>query len=232
MPFARPCLCAVTAVLIAFSLQASVIAQTTGFDPRNLDRKVSPADDFYRYAAGGWIATHKIPPDRTSWGAFDEVLERNEQRLRTILESSEIADAPVGNERRKLGDFYAACTDTDGIEYAGIRGASPAVASGRRADGGSATRPRDCGKRRHERSSGLPIRLGARPEKRDARDRGSRSRRPLATDPRLLYVAGASLENDTSGIFALRDANVRVARRPATSRHGGGELRSSRSKRV
>ena len=99
-----------------------------GLDPANLDRSVAPGTDFYRYAVGGWLARNAIPADRTSWGAFDEVQKRNERRLIDILRSPSVTDAPVGSERRKIGDLYAACTDEPGVESAGLSALRPTLA--------------------------------------------------------------------------------------------------------
>ncbi len=125
MPLVRSRVRAVGAVLLGCLLQAPAMAASAGLDSANLDRRVSPAQDFYGYAVGGWLARNVIPPDRTSWGAFDELLHRNEERLRNILESSALTDARIGSERRKLGDFYAACTDVDGIEHTGLAALQP-----------------------------------------------------------------------------------------------------------
>lgn len=112
--------------LLSCSLLAPAFGATPpAIDQANFDRDVAPSHDFYRFAVGGWLARSSIPPDRTSWGAFDELEERNESEVRTILESSDQTEAPVGSERRKLGDFYNACMDTDEIEVAGISALEP-----------------------------------------------------------------------------------------------------------
>ncbi|MBD5634677.1 MAG: M13 family metallopeptidase [Candidatus Eremiobacteraeota bacterium] len=110
----------VTVGLCASAFPAA--AANDALDPRNFDRSVSPAVDFYRYAVGGWRRTNPIPSDRTSWSSFDEIELRNELRLRKIVESPDQTLAQVGSERRKIGDFYAACTDVDDIEANGVRG--------------------------------------------------------------------------------------------------------------
>jgi putative endopeptidase len=37
-------------------------SQSTGIDITNLDLSVRPADDFYKYANGGWMAKNPLPP--------------------------------------------------------------------------------------------------------------------------------------------------------------------------
>jgi predicted metalloendopeptidase len=96
-----------------------------GVAPENFDLKTSPATDFYRFADGGWLARNPVPPDRAYYGVDTEVQQRDEVRLQAILESPQVSDAPAGSERRKLGDFYAACTDLDGIEASGVTALRP-----------------------------------------------------------------------------------------------------------
>jgi len=114
-------------MLLATLLGAAVpdAPAAVGVAPENLDPKVSPATDFYRFANGGWLARNPVPPDRSYYGVDTEVQQRDEVRLQAILESPQVADAPAGSERRKLGDFYAACTDLDGIEAGGVAALRP-----------------------------------------------------------------------------------------------------------
>src|SRR2546430_6979826 len=90
-----------------------------GIDLGSRDLSVKPGDDFYRYADGHWLDTHEIPPDRSRWGAFDELQERSLQQLRGILEALP-EDATPGSNIRKLRDFYGAYLDTDAVERAGL----------------------------------------------------------------------------------------------------------------
>ena len=85
-----------------------------------MDRNADPCADFYRYACGGWIDRTTIPPDQSRWGRSGELRERNREMLREILES--VAAAPGDDpDRKRLGDFYTACMDEDGIEKEGIQ---------------------------------------------------------------------------------------------------------------
>src|ERR1700674_1446522 len=68
---------------------ASADSQTgSGFDLANLDRSVSPCDNFFQFAAGGWIKRNPIPPAYTRWGSFTILKDRNEDVLHAILEEA------------------------------------------------------------------------------------------------------------------------------------------------
>ena len=84
----------------------------------NRDETVDPGTDFYRYANGGWIDSHEIPPGYGAWGAFEEISVRNEAVLHDELIRA--ADAPVDELERKLGDLYASGMDTEAIEASGL----------------------------------------------------------------------------------------------------------------
>jgi putative endopeptidase len=96
----------------------------SGIVPEWLDATADPCQDFFQYACGGFLATAKIPPDRSSWGAILIVEQRQEDLLRKILEQA--ARAPGADPvTTKLGDYYAACTDEAAIEKAGIAPIQP-----------------------------------------------------------------------------------------------------------
>lgn len=78
-----------------------------------MDVQADPAQDFYRFASGGWIDTHPVPPDKTRWSGFDELRERNLLLLRGLLEHAARGtnDAAAG-PRAQVGRMYAAAMDT------------------------------------------------------------------------------------------------------------------------
>jgi putative endopeptidase len=97
-----------------------------GFDLANLDRSVSPCDDFFQFADGGWVKSHPIPAAYPSWGTFNKLHEDNENALQKILDKA-AADksAAPGSNWQKIGDFYASCMDESAIETAGITPLQP-----------------------------------------------------------------------------------------------------------
>ena len=93
-----------------------------GFDLANLDRSVSPCDDFFQFADGGWNKNHPIPPAYPRWATFDELRDHNEDILRQILdEAAKDKTAASGSNLQKIGDFYASCMDETAIEATGAK---------------------------------------------------------------------------------------------------------------
>src|SRR5262245_48012936 len=78
------------ALAVAHGTPAAASAQTAdvrGVELDALDRKADPCADFYQFACGGWIARNPLPPDRSTYGRFAEVQDRNFTILRRILET-------------------------------------------------------------------------------------------------------------------------------------------------
>jgi putative endopeptidase len=93
-----------------------------GLNLSNLDRAISPCDNFFQFAAGGWIKSNPIPPDRSRWSTFDQLQDRNEDALHKILDdAAQAKDAPAGSNVQKIGDFYAACMDESSLNSAGLK---------------------------------------------------------------------------------------------------------------
>lgn len=103
-----------------------------GFDLAHVDRSVSPCDNFYQYATGGWRKANPLPATYARFGRFEEVADRNRNRLRDILETSAKAENPeAGSATQKIGDFWAACMNESVLE---AQGAGPIQADLARID--------------------------------------------------------------------------------------------------
>jgi predicted metalloendopeptidase len=87
------------------------------FSIENMDLTVDPSEDFNRYANGKWIDSNPVPADKTSWGTFNELYDRNNYLLREIAERcSKSQGKNVTMEERLVGDFYKSAMDTKTIE--------------------------------------------------------------------------------------------------------------------
>src|SRR5512132_1187206 len=115
----------ITSVVCSF---ATVVAAPQGqtdqnpppLDANNRDSSVKPGDDFFLFANGSWIKQTEIPPEYSRWGAFNELIERNNDALHTIAEkaSQTEVDPKLAPETRKVGDYYASGMDEKAVETA------------------------------------------------------------------------------------------------------------------
>jgi predicted metalloendopeptidase len=87
-----------------------------------MDTAASPRTDFYRYATGKWIDTHPLPPDKSRYGAFNELFDWNLLQLKKIAEGCAAASGETDDpEARMVGDFYRSALDLKRIDAAGFR---------------------------------------------------------------------------------------------------------------
>ncbi|MBC3942404.1 peptidase M13 [Sphingomonas sp. DOAB1063] len=84
---------------------------TWGFDVTGMDRSVKPGDDWFRFVNGAWADRTKIPPDRSSYGAFAVLRDISEQRLRSLIGRYSASDT-AHPDRMKAAILYAGFTDT------------------------------------------------------------------------------------------------------------------------
>jgi endothelin-converting enzyme/putative endopeptidase len=96
-----------------------------GFDPGALDRSTPPCENFYQFACGTWLKNNPVPADRSRYGRFDELSERNQAALRDILDRVSAPDPKRDPIDQKIGDYYATCMDEAAIEKKGVAALKP-----------------------------------------------------------------------------------------------------------
>lgn len=87
----------------------------------NRDTLVNPADDFFKYANGGWFKNNPIPSTEQSNGIFRTIADTINNQIKQICEkSAQDKSAEKGSNKQKIGDFYASGMDSIAINKAGI----------------------------------------------------------------------------------------------------------------
>jgi len=93
---------------------------TWGFDLAGRDTTVSPGQDFYSYANGGYLKALEIPADRSRYGAFDRLNELSQNRMHAVLEKA-AADKAATGEVAQVGTLYRSFTDEAKVDALGAR---------------------------------------------------------------------------------------------------------------
>ena len=95
--------------------------QSTGIDVKNFDTTVRPADDFYQYANGGWMANNPLPAAYSRYGTFEKLMEENTMRLKDILDEMQSRSFASGSTEQKLNDLYRLAMDSDRRNKEGVQ---------------------------------------------------------------------------------------------------------------
>src|SRR5688572_7704413 len=91
----------------------------------NVDRTVSPGDDFYQYATGAWLRQHPIPDDQARWGIANVASDEVYLQLRRLGEAAAAKTAPPGTAEQLIGDFFATGMDEATINRQGVAPLQP-----------------------------------------------------------------------------------------------------------
>jgi len=205
-----------------------------GVDVGAMDKSANPCVDFYQYACGNWKANNPIPADRSRWGRFTELSDRNEKVLLGILKNASAANASRGPIDQKIGDYYASCMNEAAIDRKGIEPLQPELDRIRRIAGKQDL----VAEIAHLHRSGVPVlfNFGSSPDNKDSNrtiadlDQGGLSlpgreyylnsdaksvetrQRFEQHAARMLQLAGDSPETATSKARAVLDFETALAK--------------------
>jgi predicted metalloendopeptidase len=107
---------------------ASTPGVAHGIDVAGMDRGVQPGDDFNAYVNGGWIKATPIPPDKSSYGPANVLVDRTRQQVVSLIQESASKTSGTEDERR-IGAFYASVMDEKVIEAKGLAPLQPQLAA-------------------------------------------------------------------------------------------------------
>ena len=112
-------------MLVAAPVQGLMAQNQSGLDMTNFDKSVRPADDFYRYATGGWQKLHPLPAAYSRYGSFDMLQENVNKQVNSILASLTKKKFKEGTTERKLSDFYKLAMDQNRRNKEGLAPVKP-----------------------------------------------------------------------------------------------------------
>ena len=85
---------------------------TSGIDPENLDTSIRPGDDFYHYAAGGWLRNNPLDEEHTDNGAFTDLYEKSQKDIQDLILQYANSPQQKGTLGQKIGSLYNLMMDS------------------------------------------------------------------------------------------------------------------------
>ena len=98
---------------------------TSGINLDNLDTTVSPLEDFYQYACGGWMKNHPLDAEHSRYGSFDFLAEENQKQLKGIIDSVSANKNEAGSIADKIATLYNIGIDSVRLQEQGAEPLKP-----------------------------------------------------------------------------------------------------------
>nr|WP_199000150.1 M13 family metallopeptidase [Flavobacterium sp. ASV13] len=123
----KPMFCVVSAMISVAAVQAQdAKKKEPGINLSNMDLKVSPKEDFFRYVNGTWLDKTEIPSDRNAWGSFNELRQKTDNDALAILkEASKDPKYKSNTDQGKAIALFNTIMDTVGRNKRGITQLQP-----------------------------------------------------------------------------------------------------------
>ena len=119
--FRKQLLLTLPAVMALSQMQAQTAKKTPGINISNMDQKVTPNNDFFRFVNGTWLDNTPIPSDRTRWGSFDELRQNTDRDVLAILkEATANPKYKSGTDQGKAISLFKTIMDTVSRNKQGI----------------------------------------------------------------------------------------------------------------
>ncbi|MCR5077936.1 MAG: M13 family metallopeptidase [Prevotella sp.] len=115
-----------TASLVATSAMAQGLK--SGIDKNNMNPSVKPGENFYEYAAGNWLKTHPLDAEHPMNGAFVDLEELNNKRIREMVENYAKQPQEQGTVAQKIASVYRLYMDSTRRNREGYTPIKPVLA--------------------------------------------------------------------------------------------------------
>ena len=109
----------ISTAIVATSCGNNKPERTSGIRFSDLDTTVSPTEDFYQYACGGWMKNHPLTAEYARYGSFDKLAEDNQEQLKGLITEIAKDNHKKGSIPQKIGDLYNLGMDSATIEKQG-----------------------------------------------------------------------------------------------------------------
>jgi putative endopeptidase len=105
--------------------QSKEVVLSSGINKEYLDTRVSPSEDFYQYACGGWMRLHPLKGEYSRYGSFDKLGEDNQEKLKTLITELAANQNKAGSVAQKIGDLYNLGMDSAVLQKQGAEPIMP-----------------------------------------------------------------------------------------------------------
>ena len=78
----------------------------SGIERENMDVSIRPGNDFFEYAAGGWMKSHPLTPEFSRYAQFNVLQENTQEQVRDLILGLAAANYPDGSLGQKIGALY------------------------------------------------------------------------------------------------------------------------------
>ena len=93
-------------MMLASTACRQQVEKAPAIDMTDMDLTVSPGDDFFQYANGGWIKKNPLKPEYARFGSFDVLRENNVVRLNDLFAEMAMITPEAGTVDQKIVDLY------------------------------------------------------------------------------------------------------------------------------
>jgi putative endopeptidase len=115
-------------LLPLFLLNVGFAAEQKSLSPEWLDQSISPKDNFYLFATGGWIKNNPIPKSEAEWSVFNILDRKIDKQLQSML--IDLPNNPTKYQQKinqELYRFYQSGMNTEAIEQANFQPLLPLI---------------------------------------------------------------------------------------------------------
>lgn len=94
--------------------------EESGIRLENIDSHISPGNDFYRYACGGWMKNNPLTGEYARYGTFEMLEEQTKEQVKGLINEIAATGHPEGSVSKKIGDLYNIAMDSSKLNQDGI----------------------------------------------------------------------------------------------------------------
>ncbi|MBP5388036.1 MAG: M13 family metallopeptidase [Prevotella sp.] len=121
----RKIVLAAAIVLISSAVNGQELS--SGIDINNLDTSIRPGDNFYQYAAGGWLKSHPLDDEHTDNGAFTDLYEKSQKDIQELILQYASSPQQQGTLGQKIGSLYNLMMDSVRLNKEGWQPIKPTL---------------------------------------------------------------------------------------------------------